>query len=149
MADLGLCLHQSSSGLDLPMKLADLRGAGVPVAVYDYAPVLGEVMTTGQEGVTFRDPGDLASLLVSVATRSIAPDSPLGEAARGCGSIRPSAGARSGTPPRVPSYPVTPSTDRSWSRATPGSLPRPRADDQQHGAVATSVIGSRGPISNS
>ena len=47
MADLGLCLHQSSSGLDLPMKLADLRGAGVPVAVFDYAPVLGEVMTLG------------------------------------------------------------------------------------------------------
>ena len=77
MADLGLCLHQSSSGLDLPMKLADLRGAGVPVATYDYAPVLGEVMTTGHEGVTFRDPGDLAALLVGVATRSLAPDPPL------------------------------------------------------------------------
>ncbi|HEX4914493.1 MAG TPA: glycosyltransferase [Vicinamibacterales bacterium] len=77
MADLGLCLHQSSSGLDLPMKLADLRGAGVPVAAYDYAPVLGEVMTTGREGVTFRDPGDLASLLVAVATRSVMPDSAL------------------------------------------------------------------------
>ena len=76
MADLGLCLHQSSSGLDLPMKLADLRGAGVAVAVYDYAPVLGEVMTTGHEGVTFRDPGELAALLVSVATRTIA-SSPL------------------------------------------------------------------------
>lgn len=72
MADLGLCLHQSSSGLDLPMKLADLRGAGVPVATYDYAPVLGEVMTTGREGVTFRDPGQLASLLVGVATHSMA-----------------------------------------------------------------------------
>jgi len=78
MADLGLCLHQSSSGLDLPMKLADLRGAGVPAAVYDYAPVIGEVMTTGQEGVSFRDPGDLANLLVAVATRSLAPDAPLG-----------------------------------------------------------------------
>ena len=78
MADLGLCLHQSSSGLDLPMKLADLRGAGVPVAVYDYAPVLGEVMTQGHEGVTFRDPGDLATVLVTVASQSIAADSPIG-----------------------------------------------------------------------
>jgi beta-1,4-mannosyltransferase len=77
MADLGLCLHQSSSGLDLPMKLADLRGAGVPVATYDYAPVLGEVMTAGREGITFRDPGELANLLVSVATRSMAPEAPL------------------------------------------------------------------------
>jgi beta-1,4-mannosyltransferase len=77
MADLGLCLHQSSSGLDLPMKLADLRGAGVPVATYDYSQVLAEVMETGHEGVTFRDPADLANLLVSVATRAIAPDGPL------------------------------------------------------------------------
>lgn len=79
MADLGLCLHQSSSGLDLPMKLADLRGAGVPVATYEYSQVLGEVMETGREGVTFRDPGDLANLLVSVATRSVAPDGPLAQ----------------------------------------------------------------------
>jgi beta-1,4-mannosyltransferase len=77
MADLGLCLHQSSSGLDLPMKLADLRGADVPVATYDYAPVLGEVMTSGQEGVTFRDPGDLAQLLCSIARPSVTPDSDL------------------------------------------------------------------------
>ena len=76
MADLGLCLHQSSSGLDLPMKLADLRGAGVPVAAYDYAPVISEVMTSGQEGVLFRDPGELANLLVSVATAAT-PGSPL------------------------------------------------------------------------
>jgi len=80
LADLGLCLHQSSSGLDLPMKLADLRGAAVPVAVFDYAPVLTEVMTTGHEGITFRDPGDLAAVFLAVAERSIAPDSPLGKA---------------------------------------------------------------------
>ena len=80
MADLGLCLHQSSSGLDLPMKLADLRGAGVPVAVFDYAPVLSEVMTAGNEGVLFRDPGELSNVLVAVARRSIAADSGLGRA---------------------------------------------------------------------
>ena len=77
MADLGLCLHQSSSGLDLPMKLADFRGPGVPAAAFDYSPVLGEVLTNGKEGVTFRDPGDLANLLVSVAKRSAKPERPL------------------------------------------------------------------------
>ena len=77
MADLGLCLHQSSSGLDLPMKLADFRGPGVPAAAFDYSPVLGEALTNGKEGVTFRDPGDLANLLVSVAKRSATSDSPL------------------------------------------------------------------------
>jgi len=77
MADLGLCLHQSSSGLDLPMKLADLSGAGIPVAVYDYSPVLGEVMTAGQHGTLFRDPGDLAALLVAAATGTVTPDSPV------------------------------------------------------------------------
>ena len=50
----------------------------MPVATYDYSQVLGEVMETGHEGVTFRDPGDLANLLVAVATRSLAPDAPLG-----------------------------------------------------------------------
>ena len=72
MADAGLCLHQSSSGLDLPMKLADFRGAGVPVCAYDYAPVISEALTNGQEGVTFRDPGELARVLVALATADLA-----------------------------------------------------------------------------
>ena len=71
-ADAGLCLHQSSSGLDLPMKLADFRGAGVPVCAYDYAPVLAEAITPGHEGVTFRDPGELAALLLALASADLA-----------------------------------------------------------------------------
>lgn len=67
-ADLGLCLHQSSSGLDLPMKVSDFMGAGVPVAALDYAPVLGEVLRHGEEGLLFRDPGGLARLLVGLVT---------------------------------------------------------------------------------
>jgi beta-1,4-mannosyltransferase len=78
IADLGLCLHQSSSGLDLPMKVADFRGAGVPVAAFDYAPVLGEVLSSGKEGITFRDPGELARLFVALASGHVESDSPLG-----------------------------------------------------------------------
>jgi beta-1,4-mannosyltransferase len=72
MADAGLCLHQSSSGLDLPMKLADFRGAGVPVCAFDYGPVLTEVLTPGHEGVTFHEPGQLAAVLIALATANLA-----------------------------------------------------------------------------
>jgi beta-1,4-mannosyltransferase len=71
MADAGLCLHQSSSGLDLPMKLADFRGANVPALVYDYSPVLGEVLTPGQQGVLFHEPGALSNLLIALATADV------------------------------------------------------------------------------
>jgi beta-1,4-mannosyltransferase len=67
MADAGLCLHQSSSGLDLPMKLADFRGAGVPVCAFDYAPVISEAITPGHEGTMFREPGELATVLLALA----------------------------------------------------------------------------------
>lgn len=59
-AHLGLCLHRSSSGVDLPMKIADLFGARTPACVLDYGECLREQMQPGVTAVTFRDSRELA-----------------------------------------------------------------------------------------
>lgn len=62
-ADLGLCLHRSSSGLDIPMKVADLFGAGVPVCALDYGACLAERVRHGDNGLLFSTAVQLADLL--------------------------------------------------------------------------------------
>jgi beta-1,4-mannosyltransferase len=59
-ADLGLCLHRSASGVDLPMKVADFLGAGIPVCALDYGPCLGEVLRHGENGLLFATAAELA-----------------------------------------------------------------------------------------
>lgn len=63
-ADLGLCLHRSASGFDLPMKVADCFGAGVPVLALDYGVTLGEVVRDGENAWGFASATGLADGLV-------------------------------------------------------------------------------------
>ncbi|MGE0450414.1 MAG: glycosyltransferase [Vicinamibacterales bacterium] len=62
-ADIGLCLHRSSSGLDIPMKVADLFGAGVPVCALDYGACLAERVRHGDNGLLFSTGRQLADIL--------------------------------------------------------------------------------------
>jgi beta-1,4-mannosyltransferase len=62
-ADLGLCLHRSSSGLDIPMKIVDLFGAGVPVLALDYGACLAERVRHGDNGLLFSTAEQLADIL--------------------------------------------------------------------------------------
>ncbi|KAK4226752.1 glycosyl transferases group 1-domain-containing protein [Podospora fimiseda] len=62
-ADLGICLHMSSSGVDLPMKVVDMFGAGLPVAAYNAYESFEELVKEGRNGVGFETAGDLAEVL--------------------------------------------------------------------------------------
>ena len=78
-ADLGVCLHRSSSAVDLPMKLADMRGVGVPTCVFDYGSVLREILSREEESFLFSDVSTLVALLARLLSGF--PDSgPLTEA---------------------------------------------------------------------
>ena len=65
-ADLGLCLHRSASGLDLPMKIADMHGAGLPVCALDYGPCLDEMLRHDDTGLRFADAETLAHQWVAL-----------------------------------------------------------------------------------
>ena len=62
-ADVGLSFHTSTSGTDLPMKIVDMLGCGVPVFARGYG-ALGELVQDGREGRWFDTAHQLAGLLV-------------------------------------------------------------------------------------
>lgn len=65
-ADLGVSLHTSSSGVDLPMKVVDMFGAGLPVVGWSRFEAWSELVQEGVNGRGFEDAAGLAGALVDL-----------------------------------------------------------------------------------
>ncbi|KAF8768301.1 Chitobiosyldiphosphodolichol like protein [Argiope bruennichi] len=61
-ADLGISLHNSSSGLDLPMKVVDMFGCCLPVAAVSFS-CIEELVKDGVNGTIFKDSQQLSKQL--------------------------------------------------------------------------------------
>ncbi|KAM9977377.1 hypothetical protein ACTFIR_011243 [Dictyostelium discoideum] len=65
--DLGVSLHNSSSGIDLPMKVVDMFGCCLPVLAIDFK-CIGELVKVNYNGFLFKDSDQLHQLLNQLFT---------------------------------------------------------------------------------
>ncbi|CAD5222080.1 unnamed protein product [Bursaphelenchus xylophilus] len=65
-ADIGVSLHTSSSGLDLPMKIVDMFGCGLPVLAKRF-PAIDEQVQDGINGRLFDTANQLKSFIIEIA----------------------------------------------------------------------------------
>lgn len=68
-ADLGVSLHRSTSGVDLPMKVVDMFGAGLPVVGWSKFEAWSELVKEGVNGRGFGDARELEDLFKDIFSK--------------------------------------------------------------------------------
>lgn len=68
-AHLGISLHTSSSGVDLPMKVVDMFGTGLPVVGWSKFEAWSELVHEGENGRGFKSSAGLCSILQDLLGR--------------------------------------------------------------------------------
>ena len=106
-AHLGLSVHRSSSGMDLPMKVVEFRGVGLPVLALEDGSPLEEIAPPGCGVLRYRSGEELAERLLTMFGEV---DAETGLLARLTGEAR--------------SHPPA-SWETEWTRVMGPLLPRP------------------------
>jgi beta-1,4-mannosyltransferase len=69
-ANMGISLHTSSSGVDLPMKVVDMFGTGLPVLGWGKFEAWPELVTENVNGKGFGSAQELSDLLIELFSRT-------------------------------------------------------------------------------
>ena len=91
-SDLGVCLHTSTAGIDLPMKVLDMFGCGLPVCARGFA-CLPELLEDRANGRVFDSSHQLAAQLLELLA-------PTPEAAHALQTLRDGVAASEAQQPR-------------------------------------------------
>lgn len=65
-ADVGISVHRSAEGMDIPMKMFEMLGCGLPVCALDAGPAMHERFRDGRGVHFFHDAPALAALLTGL-----------------------------------------------------------------------------------
>ncbi|KAI8811807.1 beta-1,4-mannosyltransferase-like protein [Cladochytrium replicatum] len=87
-ADLGISLHTSSSGIDLPMKVVDMFGCGLSVCALKFS-CIDELVQHQKNGLIFKDAEELSRQLMELCSEfPFGPTSALSKLKKGASTFR-------------------------------------------------------------